>query len=132
MIRILLADDYTIIRKGVRQILTQAYPNAQIEEVEDGEEWIAKLRGSPWDMMISDLPTADRGGLGAIQQIRQDFPGLPVLILSLYTKEHTAIDAMLAGATGYLGKDAAPDELVWAVRQILSGKKYIAIPSGMN
>jgi two-component system invasion response regulator UvrY len=132
MIRILLADDYTIIRKGVRQILTQAYPNAQIEEVEEGEEWIAKLRGSPWDMMISDLPTADRGGLGALQQIRQDFPALPVLILSLYTKEHTAFGAMRAGATGYLGKDAAPDELLWAVRQILSGKKYIVIPSEQN
>jgi two-component system invasion response regulator UvrY len=132
MIRILLADDYTIIRKGVKQILTQAYPNALIEEVEDGEEWTAKLKGTPWDMMISDLPNAARGGLSAIQQIRQDFPDLPVLILSLYTKELTAFGAMQAGATGYLGKDAAPDELIWAVRQILSGKKYIAIPSGHN
>ena len=132
MIRILLADDFTIIRKGVRQILSQAYPNALIEEVEEGEEWTAKLKGTPWDMMISDLPTADRGGLGALQQIRLEYPDLPVLILSLYTKELTAFGAMRAGATGYLGKDAAPDELVWAVRQILSGKKYIAIPSEHN
>jgi len=132
MIRILLADDYTIIRKGVRQILTQAYPNALIEEVEEGEEWTAKLKGTPWDMMISDLPTAERGGSGALQQIRLEYPDLPVLILSLYTKELTAFGAMRAGATGYLGKDAAPDELVWAVRQILSGKKYIAIPSEHN
>jgi DNA-binding NarL/FixJ family response regulator len=132
MIRILLADDYTIIRKGVRQILTQAYPNAQIEEIEEGEEWTAKLKATPWDMVISDVPTADRGGLGALQQIRQDFPDLPVLILSLYTKELAAFGAMQAGATGYLGKDAAPDELIWAVRQILAGKKYIAIPSEHN
>jgi two-component system, NarL family, invasion response regulator UvrY len=128
MIRILLADDYTIIRKGVRQILTQAYPNAEIEEVEEGEEWTDKLRDSSWDMIISDLPRSDRGGFDALQQIRQDFPALPVLILSLYTKEYHAFRALQAGASGYLGKDAAPDELLWAVRQILAGKKYIAIP----
>jgi len=128
MIRILLADDYTIIRKGVRQILTQAYPNAQIEEVEEGEEWTDKLRDRTWDMIISDLPRAERGGFDALQQIRQDFPALPVLILSLYTKEYHAFRALQAGASGYLGKDAAPDELLWAVRQILAGKKYIAIP----
>jgi two-component system invasion response regulator UvrY len=128
MIRILLADDYTIIRKGVRQILTQAYPNAEIGEIEEGEEWADKLRDSPWDMIISDLPKPDRGGFNALEQIRHDFPALPVLILSLYTKEYHAFRALQAGASGYLGKDAAPDELLWAVRQILSGKKYIAIP----
>jgi len=128
MIRILLADDYTIIRKGVRQILTQAYPNAEIGEIEEGEEWGDKLRDSPWDMIISDLPKPDRGGFNALEQIRQDFPALPVLILSLYTKEYHAFRALQAGASGYLGKDAAPDELLWAVRQILAGKKYIAIP----
>ena len=128
MIRILLADDFTIIRKGVRQILTQAYPNAEIGEIEEGEEWTEKLKSTPWDMIISDLPQPDRGGYHALQQIRQDFPALPVLILSLYTKEQCAFRALQSGAIGYLGKDAAPDELLWAVRQILSGKKYIAIP----
>jgi two-component system invasion response regulator UvrY len=132
MIRILLADDYTIIRKGVRQILSQAYPNAEIEEIEEGEEWTEKLNRSPWDMIISDLPSTDKGGWSTLQQIKQDFPGLPVLILSLYTKEHYALRALQAGASGYLGKDAAPDELLWAVRQILSGKKYLAIPSTDN
>lgn len=132
MIRILLADDTTIIRKGIRQILTQAYPTAQIEEIEEGEEWTDRLKGSLWDMVISDLPTPARGGLDVIQQIRQEYPGLPLLILSLYTKEHHAFRALRAGATGYLGKDAAPEELLWAVRQILSGKKYIAIPSTEN
>jgi two-component system, NarL family, invasion response regulator UvrY len=132
MIRILLADDFTIIRKGVRQILTQAYPNAEIEEIEEGEEWAEKLKDAPWDMIISDLPGPDNGGWHALQQIRQDYPGLPVLILSLYTKEHFAIKALESGAAGYMGKDAAPEELLWAVRQILSGKKYLAIPAGHN
>ena len=123
-----MADDFTIIRKGVRQILTQAYPNAEIEEVEEGEEWADKLRDSSWDMIISDMPRPERGGFDALQQIREDFPSLPVLVLSLYTREYHAFRALQAGASGYLGKDAAPDELLWAVRQILAGKKYIAIP----
>jgi len=128
MIRILLADDFTIIRKGVRQILTQAYPTAQIEEVEEGEEWTDKLRDCSWDMIISDLPRPDAGGYHALQRVREDFPALPVLILSLYTKDYHAFRALQAGAPGYLGKDAAPDELLSAVRQILAGKKYIAVP----
>lgn len=132
MIRILLADDYAIIRKGVRQILTQAYPNAEIEEIEEGEELTDKLKDTPWDMIISDLPGPNRGGWAALQQIREDYPGLPVLILSLYTREHDVLLALQAGASGYLGKDAAPDELIWAVRQILAGKKYMAIPAGQN
>jgi DNA-binding NarL/FixJ family response regulator len=130
MIRILLADDFTIIRKGVRQILTQAYPNVQIEEIEDGEAWADKLSASPWDMIISDLGP-DRGGWAALQQIRQDYPDLPVLILSLYKEQH-ATEALESGAAGYLGRDAAPDELVWAVGQILAGKKNLDIPSKEN
>ena len=128
MIRILLADDYTIIRKGVRQILTQAYPHVQIEEIEEGEEWTEKLSTSAWDMVISDLPMPDRGGLDTLQRIRQSFPKLPVLILTLYPKKNYAVRALKAGAAGFLGKDAAPHELITAVGQILSGKKYIALP----
>jgi two-component system invasion response regulator UvrY len=132
MIRILLADDYTIIRKGVRQILTQAYPNVEIEEIEEGEELTDKLRDTPWDMIISDLPAPGRGGGATLQRIREDYPDLPVLILSFYARENDVMQALQVGASGYLGKDAAPDELVWAVRQILEGKKYMAIPASQN
>lgn len=131
MIRILLADDFTIIRKGVRQILSQAYPNAEIQEIEEGEQWADKLRDSPWDMIISDLPGPDRGGWEALQQIRLDYPDLPVLILSLYKEQH-AYEALESGAAGYMGRDAAPDELIWAVGQILAGKKNLTIPSKNN
>jgi len=131
MIRILLADDFTIIRKGVRQILTQAYPNAEIEELEEGEEWTEKLRASPWDMVISDLPGRETRGWEALEQIRQQFPDIPVLILSVYKEQH-AYQALESGAAGYLGRDAAPDELVWAVGQILAGKKNLTVPSKEN
>lgn len=128
MIRILLADDYTIIRKGVRQILTQAYPDVQFEEIEEGEQWTENLHTENWDMVISDLHMPDRGGLDTLQRIRQSYPQLPVLILSLYPKENYAVRAMKAGAAGYIEKDAEPDELITAVGRILSGKKYIALP----
>ena len=122
MIRILLADDYTIIRKGVRQILTQAYPNAHFEEVEEREDWAEKLSESNWDMMISDLQMPDRGGLDTLQRIRQDFPQLPVLILSDYPKENYAARSLRAGAAGYLERDADPDELINEVGRVLQMK----------
>jgi two-component system invasion response regulator UvrY len=131
MIRILLADDFTIIRKGVRQILTQAYPNAEIEELEEGEEWAEKLGASPWDIVISDLPGRETRSWEALEQIRQQFPDIPVLILSVYKEQH-AYQALESGAAGYLGRDAAPDELIWAVGQILAGKKNLTVPSKEN
>ena len=131
MIRILLADDFTIIRKGVRQILMQAYPHAEIEELEEGEEWGDKLRASPWDMVISDLPGRETRGWEALEQIRQQFPDIPVLILSLYKEQHV-YRALQTGVAGYVGRDAAPDELIWAVGQILAGKKYLSVPSKEN
>lgn len=128
MIRILLADDYTIIRKGVRQILTQEYPSAQIEELEEEDEWRQKIENTTWDIIISDLPMPDRGGLETLRRTRQEFPNIQILILSLYPKEHYAVRALKAGASGYVGKDAGPDELIRAVRQVLAGGKYITIP----
>jgi two-component system, NarL family, invasion response regulator UvrY len=122
-IRILLADDYTIIRKGVRQILAEAYPGAYIEELEDGDEWLDKIKDSNWDMVISDLTMPDRGGLDSLCRISQDYPRLPVLILSLYPKERYAARALKAGASGYISKAAAPEELIGAVRKVLAGEK---------
>lgn len=125
MIRILLADDYTIIRKGVRQILTEEYPTAQIEEIEEGEEWLEKIKNTDWDMIISDLLMPDRGGLDTLRRIRRNFPAISVLILSLYPKENYAFKALKAGASGFIGKDAAPDELITAVKEVLARKKLL-------
>jgi len=120
MIRILLADDTTIIRKGVKQILSQEYPSAQIEEIEEGDEWTEKIKDAPWDIIIFDLPDPDRGGLDTLKRIRENFPRIRILILSLHPKENNARRALKAGASGYLGKDAAPEELIRAVQQVLA------------
>lgn len=125
MLRILIADDHIIVRRGLRQILLEGFPYAHIEEVPDAEEMIKKVISAEWDVIISDLSMPGRSGLDALQQIKQIAPKLPVLILSIHPEEQYALRVLKAGASGYLSKDLAPDELVNAVNRVLLGKKYI-------
>ncbi len=127
MIRILIADDHTVVRKGLRQILAEEFTDALIEEVADAEELITKVIKERWDIVISDLAMPGKSGLEALQQIKQLFPALPVLILSIHPEEQYAIRVLKAGASGYLSKDTAPEELVNAVHRVLLGKKYITL-----
>lgn len=126
MLRILIADDHSVVRKGLKQILLDEFSSALIEEVADAEALIKKVMSSPWDIVISDLSMPGRSGLDALQQIKSSHPNLPVLILSIHPEEQYALRALKSGASGYLTKDAAPDELVKAVQKILLGKKYIS------
>ena len=125
MIRILVADDHTVVRRGLRQILLEGFPGALVEEVGDAEDLIKNVVKSSWDVVISDLSMPGRSGLDALQQIKQLHPNLPVLILSIHPEEQYALRVLKAGASGYLSKDMAPDELVNAVKKVMLGKKYI-------
>jgi DNA-binding NarL/FixJ family response regulator len=124
--RILLADDHAVIRRGLKQILLDEYPAAVIEEAGDAESAIKKTFSGNWDVVISDLSMPGRSGLDLVQHIKQNFPKLPVLILSIHPEEQYAIRALKAGAAGYLNKEAAPEELVRAVQRVLQGRKYIS------
>ena len=126
MLRILIADDHTVVRKGLKQILLEEFPTAHIEEVPDAEEMIKKVMNSNWDVVVSDMSMPGRSGLDALQQIKQIYPDLPVLILSIHPEEHYALRVLKAGASGYLSKGSASDELVKAVQTVLLGKKYIS------
>ena len=125
MKRILLADDHSFIRLGLIQILKDEYPTVHIEEVGDGNSLVKEVMDHDWDLVISDLDMPGRGGLEALEQIKQIKPRLPVLILSIFTEDLYAIRALKAGASGYMNKKAAPNELITAVQRILSGRKYI-------
>ena len=127
MIRILIADDHSIVRRGLRQILQEGFPTAAIEEVPDAEAMIKAIIQAEWDVVISDLSMPGRSGLEALQQIKQLYPRLPVLILSIHPEEQYALRVLKAGASGYLSKDMAPDELVNAVHRVMLGKKYITV-----
>jgi len=126
MTRILIADDHTVVRKGLKQILVEAFPSVLIEEVADAENLIKQVIGSTWDVIITDLSMPGRSGLDALQQIKQYYPKLPVLILSVHPEEQYALRVLKAGAAGYLNKDMASEELVNAVHRVLSGRKYIS------
>jgi DNA-binding NarL/FixJ family response regulator len=123
--KVLVADDHAIVRKGLKQILLDEYPFGEIEECSNAEELLQKASDGNWDVIISDISMPGRSGLEALHQIRLSHPRLPVLILSMHPEEQYAIRALKAGASGYCSKDLAHEELVNAVRRVLTGKKYI-------
>ena len=127
MIRILIADDHTVVRKGLRQILVEEFTNSVIDDVSNADDLIKKVILEKWDVVISDLTMPGKSGLEALQEIKKLQPELPVLILSIHPEEQYAIRVLKAGASGYLSKDTAPDELVNAVRRVLQGKKFITL-----
>jgi two-component system invasion response regulator UvrY len=125
MKRILLADDHSFIRLGLIQILKDEYPSVEIKEVSDGESLVKEVLDNDWDLVISDLEMPGKNGLQALEQIKQVKPHLPVLILSIYTEELYAVRVLKAGASGYMNKNAAPYELINAIKRIALGRKYI-------
>src|SRR5689334_2212088 len=125
MLRILIADDHTVVRRGLKQILLEEFPSAIIDEAYDADILLKKVFKEEWDVVISDLSMPGRSGMEALQQIKLHNPKLPVLILSVHSEEHYAIRVLKAGASGYLNKESAPEELISAVRRLLMGKKYI-------
>ena len=125
MIRILIADDHAIVRRGLRQILTDEYPSAKVEEVGDAESLINKVLTDKWDVVICDLSMPGRSGLDALRQIKQSSPTLPVLIMSMHPEDQYAIRVLKGGASGYLNKETIHEEVIKAIRTVLLGKKFI-------
>ncbi|MCB1916300.1 MAG: response regulator transcription factor [Rhodocyclaceae bacterium] len=125
-IRVLIADDHSIVRQGLRQILSETEDLAVSGEAANGVEALQQLRQDSYDVVLMDVSMPDRNGIDALKLIRKEFPRLPVLMLSMYPEEQYAIRALKAGAAGYLNKQSAPEQLVTAIRQVASGKKYVS------
>jgi len=123
--KILIADDHSVVRKGLRSILVDSYPHAQIEEVGDAMELINKVAKEEWTVIISDISMPGRSGVDAIKQVKEIAPKTPMLMLSVHAPEQYAVRCIKAGASGYLTKESAPEELVKAIEHILTGKRYI-------
>ncbi len=119
MLRILIADDNEFIRKGLKQILAEEFPSIYIGEAEEAGELITMACSEPWNMVISDISMPGGGGLKALKAIKEKLPGLPVLVLSVYPEDQFGFRVMLAGASGFLHKDAAPEALIQTVKNIL-------------
>lgn len=126
MTRILIADDHAIVRRGVKQILEEE-PGLEVQgEAQTAEELLEQLRKQRWDLIILDISMPGRSGLDVLGEIRHDFPALPILILSMHSEDQYALRVLKAGASGYLNKQSAPEELIHAVRKILAGGRYIS------
>ena len=125
MIRVLVADDHAVVRRGVVQILDEAPDLVAAGEASSGRQVLQKVQEDDYDVLVLDIGMPDGSGLEVLHQLRTLRPELRVLILSMYPERQYALRALKAGAAGYLTKESAPDELVAAVRRIAQGGKYI-------
>ena len=123
--RILIIDDHEVVRRGVKQILEEHFLYVEVGEANTGAKGIAAVRREPWDLVIVDISLPDRSGMDLLREVRNTAPQLPLMVLSLHSEEQYAVSALRAGAMAYLTKNTAPDELAGAVKQVLSGRKYL-------
>ena len=126
MIKILIADDHTIVREGLKQILAETVDMVVGGEATNGQEVLEHVRREDWDLVLLDLAMPGKDGLDTLKELKQEKPKLPVLVLSIYPEEQYAVRALKAGAAGYLTKESAPEELIAAIRKVSQGGKYIS------
>lgn len=126
--RILIADDHSAVRAGVKHILLQEYHQVEFGEAINAPEVFRNLKEASWDVLILDVDLPGRSGLDILKQVRSDGSKIPVLMFSFHREDQLAVRALKAGASGYLSKDAADTDLVTAINQLLSGRKYISAP----
>ena len=124
--KILICEDHKIVRDGLRQILKQLPEITLIQEAADGEEAIIHLKNWTFDILLLDISLPGRSGLEVLQSVKRKWPLMNVLMLSMHPEEQYAIRALKLGASGYLTKDSASDELLYAVRKVSEGGKYIS------
>jgi DNA-binding NarL/FixJ family response regulator len=126
MIKILIADDHAIVREGLKQILSTSREMGVTGECVDGRDVLEKIRAGEWDVILLDMSMPGLSGIDLIKRIKDEKPGLPVLVLSMHHEDQFALRALKAGASGYLTKESAPALLVSAVRKVAGGGKYIS------
>jgi two-component system, NarL family, invasion response regulator UvrY len=128
MIRVLIADDHPVVRRGILQTLEGTDDIVGAAEAATGAEVLACLRRDSYDVVLLDLALPDVDGLELLQQVKRDFAAVPVLILTMYTEDQFAIRALRNGAAGYLTKDSDPALLIGAIRKIAAGGRYVSAP----
>src|SRR5687768_5807973 len=126
MIKLLIADDYVLIREGLKKVLKEEADIAVVAEVENGAEVLNKLKKSQANFVVLDINMPVKSGLDVLLDIKRHYPIIPVLILSMYPEKTYALRSLKAGAAGYLSKESAADELVTAIQKIWNGGKYIS------
>jgi len=126
MLKILIADDHPIVRRGFQQILSGEADIIKVGEAQNSTEVLDLVRTQEWDAVILDITMPGRGGLDTLKELKRLYPALPVLMLSIHPEDQYAVRAFRAGAAGYMNKESAPDELIRAIRKITRGGKYVS------
>ncbi|MFI5395389.1 MAG: response regulator [Candidatus Binatia bacterium] len=128
MIKVLLVDDHAVVRTGLKQILERGHEQVLVGEAGTGDEALQKVRLSHWDAVVLDISLPDRSGLDVLKQIKSLNPKLGVLVLTMHGEQQYAVRALRAGATGFLTKQSAPEELMAAICQVARGGRYVSPP----
>lgn len=126
MLQLLLVDDHVILRQGLKQILSDELDDVTFGEADNAADALALLRSQRWDVLILDINLPGRNGFEVLAGVQRDYPTLPVLVLSSTPEDQLGLRALRAGASGYLNKQTAPEQLVVAVRQLLAGERYVS------
>ena len=126
MIRLIIADDHTVVRKGLKQIFEETPDIEVTDEAPTGMELLEKIKKDSFDVVLLDISMPGRDGLDVLKVLKTDMPELPVLIFTMYPEEQYALRVLKAGASGYLNKESSPEELIDAIRKVSEGRKYIS------
>ncbi len=126
MIRVLVADDHAIVRKGLVQIIADTMDIEVAAEASNADEVFQFVRSDKFDVVVLDLNLGDTSGLEVLKNIKAEYPDLPILMLSVYPENQFAVRTLRAGASGYLNKDSAPEQLVSAIRRVSQNKRYVS------
>lgn len=126
MINILVVDDHALIRKGLKMLLEES-PEFEVKgEAETGAQAIKMVREQHFDLILLDISLPDKHGMDVLKQLKMEQPDIKVIVLSMYPEDQYGMRALKAGAVGYINKQSAPEKLVGAIQQVISGKKYIS------
>jgi len=123
---ILIADDHAVVRRGLREILAEAMPGTRFVEAGSGDEVLRQLAATPAAVLVLDINMPGRSGLDVLRDVKQTYPRLPVIILSVQPEDQYAMRCLRAGAAAYINKDSAPEELAEAIKKILAGGRYVS------
>ncbi len=126
MIRILIVDDHAILRRGLKEILEREFRDVSIGEAGTAEQALTQLDSEKWDLVILDITMPGRSGVDVLRNLKALRPKLPVLVLSMHPEDQYGKRVLKAGASGYMNKESAPEELIKAVRKLLSGGRYVS------
>ena len=124
--RILITDDHAVVRQGLKQILAEEFKRAQFGEAGSANEAIERVWKETWDVVVLDITMPGRSGLEVLREIKKSKPKLPVLVLSMHPEGQFAVRVLKRGASGYMTKESAPEELVGAIKKVLAGGRYVS------